>query len=183
MALHSQLKKELDCIEELVAIAKVVVATEWVSSLVVAPKKESKLQICLDPRDLSVAIQREHYQLSTIEDTASRLSGAKVFMILDVKHGFWHTPLEEQSFFLTTFNSPLGHYRRLRMPFGINFAPEVFQRNMHQLIEDLDGIEVIADDILVYGKGSLNEEAVAHHDQNLQAFLQQCDDRNDLLTL
>ena len=37
------------------------------------------------------------------------------------------------------------------MPFGINSAPEVFQRNICQLIEDLDGIEVIADDFLVYG--------------------------------
>ena len=53
---------------------------------------------------------------------------------------------------------------------------------MHQLIEDLDGIEVIADDFLVYGKGNSNEEAVADHDQNLQAFLQPCEDRNVVLS-
>ena len=91
------------------------------------------MRICLDPHDLNVAIQREHYQLPTIEDTAARLSGAKVFTVLDVKQGFWHIPLEEQSSYLTTFNSPFGRYRWLRMPFGINSAPEVFQRNMHQL--------------------------------------------------
>ncbi|XP_066941413.1 uncharacterized protein [Macrobrachium rosenbergii] len=38
---------------------------------------------------------------------------------------------------LTTFNTPFGRYRWLRMPFGICSAPEVFQRCMHQLIEDL----------------------------------------------
>ena len=147
------------------------------------PKKEGKLRICLDPRDLNVAIQREHYQLPTIGDIASRLSGTKIFTVLDVKQGFWHIPLEEQSSYLTTFNSPFGCYRWLRMSFRINSAPEVFQRNMHQLIEDLDGIEVIADDFLVYGKGNSNEETVADHDQNLQAFLQRCEDRNVVLSV
>ena len=181
-ALRSQLKEELDRMEELGIIARVTVPTEWVSSLVVVPKKDSKLRICLDPRDLNAAIQREHYQLPTIEDIASRLSGAKVFTVLDVKQGFWHIPLEEQGSYMTTFNSPFGRYRWLRMPFGISSAPEVFQRNMHQLIEDLDGIEVIADDFLVYGKGNSNEEAIADHDKNLQAFLQRCEDCNVVLS-
>ncbi len=35
------------------------------------------------------------------------------------------------------------------MPFGIDSAPEVFQRKMHELIEGLTGIEVIADDFLI----------------------------------
>ena len=42
---------------------------------------------------------------------------------------------------------------------------------MHQALEDLEGIAVIADDILVYGNGKNNEEACKHHDQNLKALL------------
>ena len=167
--------------EKLGIIAKVVDPTDWVSSLVVVPKSEGKLRICLDPRDLNVAIKRERYRLPTIEDIATRLAGARVFTVLDVKQGFWHIPLEDESSYLTTFNSPFGRYRWLRMPFGISSAPEVFQRSMHQLIEDLDGIEVIADDFMIYGRGKTDEEAVADHDDKLHAFLKRCEDRNVVL--
>ncbi|PFX27769.1 Retrovirus-related Pol polyprotein from transposon 17.6 [Stylophora pistillata] len=34
-------------------------------------------------------------------------------------------------------NTPFGRYRWLRMPFGINSAPEVWQQRMHELVEGL----------------------------------------------
>ena len=60
------------------------------------------------------------------------------------------------------------------MPFGICSAPEVFQRRMHQLIEGLQGVEVVADDFVVVGFGDTLEEAVKDHDQNLDAVLRRC---------
>ena len=39
------------------------------------------------------------------------------------------------------------------MPFGIKSAPEVFQKRMHQALENLAGVSVFADDILVYDSG------------------------------
>ena len=38
------------------------------------------------------------------------------------------------------------------MSFGINSAPEVFQKKMTQAFEDLSGVKTIADDILIWGK-------------------------------
>ena len=46
------------------------------------------------------------------------------------------------------------------MPFGISSAPEVFPRRMHELIERLDGSEVVAGDFIVAGFGDTFEEAV-----------------------
>lgn len=155
-------------------IAPVQRPTPWISSMVIVPKKNGTLRICLDPKDLNRAIRREHYPLPTIEDVASRLHGAKVFTVLDVKQGFWHVELDEPSSFLTTFHTPFGRYRWKRMPFGISSAPEVFQRRMHELIEGLQGVEVIADDFMTVGYGEQLEEAVRNHDQNLAAFLQRC---------
>lgn len=151
--------------------------TPWISSVVIVPKKNGNLRICLDPQDLNRAILREHYPLPTIEDVATRLHGAKVFTVLDVSKGFWHIELDEPSSFLTTFHTPFGRYRWKRMPFGISSAPEVFQRRMHELIEGLQGVEVIADDFLIVGYGESQEEAVHNHDQNLAAFLRRCTDR------
>ena len=142
-----------------------------------APKKDGKLRLCLDPKDLNRAIQREHYPLPTIEDVATRLHGAKVFTKLDVRNGFWHVKLDDASSYLTTFNTPFGRYRWMRMPFGIRSAPEIFQRKMHELIEGMPHVEVVADDFVVVGYGETHEEGTQDHDKSLMAFLQLCQDR------
>ena len=90
---------------------------------------------------------------------------------LDLKEGFWHVKLSEKSSYLTTFWTPFGRYRWLRMPFGISSAPEEFQRRQHEAIEGLQGTESLIDDILVYGKGQTIDEAIADHDRNLKALL------------
>ena len=171
IALQEPVRQELDDMVKSNVIAPVSEPTEWVSSMVVVEKKNNKIRICLDPRDLNRAIMRCHYPLPTIEQVAMRLNKAKVFTVLDAKAGFWQVKLDQQSSYLTTFNTPFGRYRWLRMPFGISSAPEVWQKRMNQIVEGLAGIEVIADDFLVCGFGDTAEEALANHDMNLQNFL------------
>ena len=175
--LRDTLKSELDNMVKNGILAKVTEPTSWVSSLVIVKKPNGKIRVCLDPRDLNRAIKRSHYPLPTIEEVATRLSGAKVFSVLDAKCGFWQVKLDEKSSYLTTMNTPFGRYRWLRMPFGINSAPEVWQQRMHELVEGLTGVEVIADDFLVCGFGDTNEAAIANHDQNLKAFLRRARER------
>ena len=167
VALRDRLKATLDDMVQDDIIEAVEKPTEWISSMVVITKKDNKLHICLDPKDLNRAIRRENYQLPTIEDIATRLHGAMVFIVLDVRHGFWHERLDERSSYLTTFHTPFGRYRYKRMPFGICSAPEVFQKKMHELIEGLHGIEVVADDFVVVGYGNTVDEANVDHDKRL----------------
>ena len=47
-----------------------------------------KICICLDPRDLNVAIKREHFPMPTIEEIATRLNGAELFSVFDASNGF-----------------------------------------------------------------------------------------------
>ena len=178
VALRPQLKDTLDALEAQGVIAQVTTPTRWISSIVAVPKKNGKLRICLDPKDLNRAIQREKYQLPTVEDIATRLHGAKVFTVMDVRNGFWHVSLDEESSYLTTFQTPFGRYRWRRMPFGISSAPEVFQRKMHELIEGMTGIEVVADDFIAVGYGETFEEATRDHDKNLLDFLKRCEAKN-----
>ena len=181
VALRQPLQRELEKLVSQGIIAPVVEPTPWVSSLVVVGKPDGTLRICLDPKDLNKAIMRENYPLPTVEEVATRLSGAKVFSIFDVKQGFWHVELDLVSSLLTTFNTPFGRFRWCRMPFGISSASEVFQRRMHQLIEGLAGVEVVADDFLVFGSGETLEQATQDHDLNLQDFLSRCADSNVVL--
>ena len=80
--LREVLQKSLDDLTKQDIIAPVQQPTPCVSSMVIVPKKNGTLHICLDPQDLNRAILREHYPLPTIEDVATRLHGAKVLKVL-----------------------------------------------------------------------------------------------------
>ena len=64
------------------------------------------------------------------------------------------------------------------MPFGINSAPEIWQRTMNQFVEGLTGTQVIHDDFLIVSCGTTDEEAEIDHDKNLREFLDRARERN-----
>ncbi|XP_060070555.1 uncharacterized protein K02A2.6-like [Ylistrum balloti] len=176
IALRDRLKAELDRLESMNVITPVTEPTAWVSSMVMVVKPE-KIRICIDPKDLNKALKRSHYPLPTIEDILPQLHRAKVFSVLDARSGFWHVELDEESSLLTTFNTPYGRYRWLRMPFGISTAPEEYQRRQNQTVEGLPGVHSIVDDILVYGEGETEAEAIVDHDRKLLLLLDRCRER------
>ena len=101
-----------------------------------------------------------------------------MFSTVDVKNGFWHVELTDESSMLTTFNSPFGRFRWCRLPFGVSPAPEEFQRRLNHALEDLKGVLPIHDYILIYGAGTTEEEALQDHDRNLLQLMQRCKDNN-----
>ena len=168
VAVRNKVKSELD---EMVAndiIAPVIELSEWISALLVVAKGNGSLRICMDPKPLNKALLRNHYLMPTIDDVLPSLTSAKVFSTVDAAHAFWHVQLDEESSKLTTFETPFGRYRWLRLPLGISVASEEFQRRLHENLTGLKGIAVIADDILVYGTGETTEEATMDHDNNLR---------------
>ena len=60
---------------------------------------------------------------------------------------------------------------QLHFALGIPLAHEEFQRRLDQALAGLNGCKAIADDILVFGCGANDEEAVRDHDENLIALL------------
>ena len=171
VAQKAEVKAEIERLVNKGVITKVVEPTDWISSMVVV-RKPNKLRVCLDPKDLNKAIKRSKYMMPTIDDILPKVSKGKVFTVLDAKDGFWQVKLEEKSSYLTTFWTPFGRYRWLRLPFGISSAPEEFQRRQHEALEGLQGTEVIVDDILVYGQGETMEEAIRDHDEKLVKVLE-----------
>ena len=116
--------------------------------------------------------------MPTLEGILPTLAKAKLFTVLDAKDGFHQVKLDEASSRLTTFWTPFGCYRYICMPFGISSALEEFQRWMHTVLQGLPGVEVIADDILVYGSGNNDLECQQDHDHNLQLLLQRAREQN-----
>ena len=177
-ALKEKLKSELDRLEGLEMIRKVKEPTDWVSSLVVVEKPNGKLRICIDPVHLNKALKRSHYPLPVIEDVLPELADVKVFSKADLKDGFLHIELDNESSLLTTFQTPWGRYCWKRMPFGISPAPELFQQKLDQNLEGLPGVHRIFDDLLITGKGDTLLAASQDHDRNLRNLLERCQERN-----
>ena len=152
--------------EQLDIISKVEEPTEWCAGMVVVPKTNDKVRICVDLTKLNENILREYHPLPSVDHTLAQLAGAKVFSKLDANSGFWQIGLSPESSKLTTFITPFGRFCFNRLPFGISSAPEHFQKRMSQVLEGSTGTLCQMDDILVHGRSQ--EE----HDKRLEETLQ-----------
>ena len=172
--LKEPLRTQLDKLVKLGVIEPVDEPTDWVNQITIATKKNGSLRICIDPRSLNQVLKRERYQLPVLDDILPDLSKAKVFSKVDLSHGYWHCVLDEESSLLTTFATPFGRYKWLRLPFGLSVSSEIFQKRLLQALEGLTGLACIADDVLLYGVGESLEEATVDHDRNLTQLLERC---------
>ena len=161
-------KAELDKMLKDDIITPVSGPTDWVNSIVcniTDTKDGKKVRLCLDPKDLNKSIKREHYYTRTIDEILPQLYGKRYFSVVDTKKGYWHVELDDESSLLTTFNTPFGRYRFLRMPFGLWMSQDVFQPKLDECYAGIENITGIADDILVSGK------TVEEHDRAFKAML------------
>ena len=163
--LMDKVKNELKRMENLGVISRVEGPSEWCAGMVVVPKPNGNVRICVDLTKLNESVRRENYPLPDVDQTLGRLSGAKVFSKLDANSGFYQIRLAKESKLLTTFITPFGRYCYNRLPFGISAAPEFFQKKMSQLLEGQDGVLCHMDDILIFGSSQ------TEHDQRLKIVM------------
>ena len=165
LPLRPKVKTELDRMETIGFITKVDEPTPWCAGMVVVPKKDGAIRLCVDLAPLNNNVLREVHPLTKVDDTLAQLSGARVFSKLDANSGFWQIPLARKSQHLTTFITPFGRYCFNKMPFGISSAPEHFQKRMSKILSGLKGVLCLMDDVLVFGRD------MKEHDERLTAAL------------
>ena len=95
------------------------------------------------------------------------MAKSKYKTLKDTTSGYWHIVLDLASSLLTTFNTPWGKYRWLRLPFGLKIASDVFQECcIDRVLRLLKGVHGIADGILTHG------ETEIQHDGRLLTLLE-----------
>lgn len=149
LTVKSKLKLKLDQLEGQSIISKVDQPENFVSNLVIIEKTDGSIRICLDPKHLNKSIKREHFLIPTLEDLSAKLSNKCIFSVLDLKEGFYHIELDEQSTSYCTFNSPFGLYKFLRLPFGLVNSAEVFQKYNQANFGNIPNVVVYIDDLLI----------------------------------
>ena len=170
VALQDPVKAELESMESQGIIASLAVdePSEWCNSFICASKSNGNLRFCLDPAKLNEAIIRPYHYTPTLEDVLPKLNGAKYFSILDARSGYWNIKLDNKSSYYTTFATPFGRYRFLRLPFGLSCSSDMFQKKIDETYGDMPQVTGIADDLVIIGY----DEDGADHDRNLKAFLE-----------
>ena len=88
----------------------------------------------------------------------AKMAGAKYFSKIDASAGYWQIKVDEATSKLLTFMTPWGRYRFTRLPFGIHSASEIFQAEIAQIINGLEGVENSQDDIVVWGRTQKEQE-------------------------
>lgn len=72
-----------------------------------------------------------------IEDQLDKLQGAKFFSALDLRNGFFHVKVDEESRKYTSFVVSTSQYEFMRMPFGLCNFPPVFQKFINAVFREL----------------------------------------------
>lgn len=88
VALETMVDKKLDELLHQGVIEPVNEPAKWISPVVVVPKGDNDVRICVDMRRANEAVERENYPLPTFEDFLPHLAKAKVFSRLDVRNAF-----------------------------------------------------------------------------------------------
>lgn len=128
--LMNAVKKELEKMVEQGVIYEVSDPTDWCAPLVVVHKSNGNVRICTDYTELNKYVQRERFQLPTVEETLAMLGKAKLFTRLDCSSGFHQIELSEESSKYTTFITPFARYAYKRVPFGIVIVVQKYSRNI-----------------------------------------------------
>ena len=126
-------------------------------------QSDRKLQICLDPRDLNEALEREPYYTQSIEEIMARFHGMTDLQLRTSTKdtGWWELDPESQKY--TTMALDIGRFQWTRLPMGSIVAQDMFQRKLDTIFLDIPGVMGIADDMVIYGKTDLEHDR--HFDQ------------------
>ena len=150
--LRNKINEELEKLLSKDFIEPVDKPSEWISNLVITPKKDGSVRLCLDARMPNKAIKRKTYPIPTLESVIDELEGAKYFSKIDLRNAYCQILLDEKSRELTTFITEKGMYRYKRMIYGLTSASEDFQKLMEHCFSNLPGVKNISDDTIIYSK-------------------------------
>ena len=157
ISLLPKVKAELQQMKDMGVISRVDEPTDWCAGIVVVPKPDGRVRICVGLTKLNQNVHRERHILPSVEQILTQLGGVTVFSKLDGNSGFWQIELSQESACLTTFITPFGRYCFYSLPFGITSAPE---RRMTHILSGLNRVVYL---ILIHGKDQED------HDKNLRA--------------
>jgi hypothetical protein len=128
--------------------------SQWLSPLVIVPKKNGKWRICVDFQELNKSTHRDYFPLPFIDQVLNTLFGKKYFSFLDGFSDYNQIRIAPEDQEKATLTCPWGTHVYRVLPFEHCNAPTTFQRVVLAIFSDLtnDCVEVYMDDFTVHGQ-------------------------------
>ncbi|XP_043229828.1 uncharacterized protein K02A2.6-like [Amphibalanus amphitrite] len=124
--------------------------SRWAAPIVPVIWPDGKIRVCANFKlTANTAVRMDRYPLPKTEDMLSSLSGKNIFSKLDLAQAYNQLVVHEESREILTINTSRGLLRYSRIPFGVNVASGVFQREMEKLLAGIPGVVVFLDDVLL----------------------------------
>jgi hypothetical protein len=136
--------------------------SEWVSPIVVVPKKNGKLRICVDFRKLNFVTQKDYFPLPFTDAILDGVAGHECYSFLDGFSGYNQVMIAPACRAYTTFTTDWGTFAYNVMPFGLCNAPATFQRVMTTAFQKYlrKFIEIFLDDFCVFSTRQQHAECL-----------------------
>ena len=126
---------------------------EWISNIVPVLKKNGKLRVCIDFRDLNKATPMDGYPLLIADLLVDAASGHKVISFMDGNAGYNQIFMAKEDVAKTAFrcHGAIGLYEWVVMTFSLKNVDATYQRAIncifHKLISRI--VEIYIDDVIV----------------------------------
>ena len=137
--------------------------SEWASAPLPVPKKDGSIRLAIDFRQVNEQCQGDAYPMKRIDEIVEKLFGANIFSKIDLVKGYYQVRIHPKDRHITAFRFGKKLYQFRRMPFGLNSAPQTFQRLMNKVLEDLPFAECYLDDVVIFSANL--EEHLQHLEQ------------------
>ena len=134
-----------------VGFISVVECPEWLANVVPVPKKDGKVRVCVDFRDLNKASPKDDFPLPRIDMLVDSTARHAMLSFMDGFFGYNQIVMAPEDREKTSFITEWGTYCYKVMPFGLKNADATYQRAATALFHDMmhRDVEVYVDDMIV----------------------------------
>ena len=128
----------------------------WLANVVPVAKKDGKIRICVDYRDLNKASPKDNFPLPNIHILIDNCAKHEMQSFVDCYAGYHQILMDEEDAEKTAFITPWGVYHYRVMPFGLKNAGATYMRAMTTIFHDMihKEIEVYVDDVIIKSRES-----------------------------
>ncbi|RDX83649.1 hypothetical protein CR513_35416, partial [Mucuna pruriens] len=127
---------------------------QWVANIVLVPKKNGKVRICVDYRELNRAIPKDDFPLPHINVLVDNTTKHSCFSFMDGFSRYYQIRMAPEDMEKTTFITQWGTFYYRVMPFGLKNARATYQRAMVALFLNMmhKEVELYMDDMIAKSK-------------------------------
>ena len=151
-----------------VGFIKPVNQAKWITNVVPVPKKDGKVRMCVDFRDLNKVCLKDDFPLPHIDVLVDNMAGSALMSFMDGFLGYNQIKMAPKDMTKTTFTTKWGIYCYTIMSFGLKNAEATYQRMAMGLLHYMmhNEVKVYVNDMIVKTKDR------GSHTTNLRKFFE-----------